>query len=99
MQPCHDMTTKLYVGTDPEDDPDFDEKVHGRNEADAQMLAHARNCIMPVLETLKAIHGDADHILGTEADHPLEVARANAKVIRSLASAAIARLTVVTLDD
>jgi hypothetical protein len=45
-----------------------------------------------VTQILKEIHDEADHILETEAEKPLEVARVNAKVIRKLAKEAITEL-------
>ena len=45
-----------------------------------------------VSQLLKEINDEADHILGTEAEKPLEVARANAKVIKRLAKEAITEL-------
>ena len=36
-----------------------------------------------MLEALKECHDEADHILGTEADDPLEIARINAGAIKS----------------
>lgn len=45
-----------------------------------------------IVEILQRIHDEADHILGTEAEFPLEVARKNAESIKGWAKAGLAKL-------
>lgn len=52
-----------------------------------------------VINILKKIHDEADHILGTEAEKPLVVARVNARVIKRLAKQAIKGMEKPLADE
>jgi len=42
-----------------------------------------------LVRALQQCHDEADHTLGTEADEPLEIARANAEEIKRIAKRAL----------
>jgi hypothetical protein len=45
-----------------------------------------------IVKILQEIHDEADHILGTTAENPYEIARIDAREIKSLAKKAITKV-------
>ena len=80
VQPAFDELTKLYFEMDPEEDMDFDEKVHGVNEANARLIAAAPE-LLGALEQIAFCVGDGS----------LPLRKADAYAMVEIARAAIAK--------